>query len=268
MLKAVKVPPDADPIVTWAEITEGIVKPTACQAFRALWFEMRRRYKKGTDGKFIGGTRITLIADEFNFLANLPGLRKIWLELVREARKVGISLILIVQNNDVTSLNIEGQGGIRENLVQISFGSAAEDVIMANISLAGDDKVLRDYWLSKLREYRLKTYKVMVEDMVAELPAPGSWVKPGTAKVAKSTATVESGESKPDWTEQELLELHQAAKEAANQGLSKTKIITKVWKMSFSPGSKLWRRLETELGVIMMHPQQLQDVDEFTEDKP
>lgn len=268
MLKAIPVQDGSDPIVTWLEITEGVIpNPTACQVFRAIWFEMRRRYKKGADGKFLGGRRINLIADEFNAMANLPGLRNVWLEVVREARKVGIALILIVQQNDVTSLNIEGQGGIRENLTKVAFNSAADEVILNNVSLSGDNKHLREYWLAKYREYQLKNYRATVEFDWCELPYPGTWVKSVVTRMPQESleivdttqATREVSQGKLEYSREELEEFKASAVKAANEGETKAAIINKVWgfRKNWKDGLNLWRRIESELGTIVLLPQQV-----------
>jgi hypothetical protein len=230
---------------------------------------MRRRYKRGADGKFIGGNRINLIVDEFNSLANLPGLRKLWLELAREARKIGITLALIVQQNDVTSLNVEGQGSIRDNFTAIYFGRAADEKILENISLVGNDDNLRQFWLDKLKEYHLTPYRAMVERDWCMLPPPNSWVVTEPVdhsyyqaiydqREVTSQAPAQEAKTPVDFSQDELEEFYRLAVDAANQGMTKPRIINKVWGFSknFGLGQQIWRRIESEVGKIHLLPQQ------------
>jgi len=261
MLRVITVPQGHDGIVTWSEIEEGTISPTICQAFRALWFEMKRRLKLGDDGRFVSGEPINFICDEFNSLSDYPGLRDIWLDLVREARKVNIRLILIVQQNDVKSLGIEGQGAVRQSLCHIYVGTGAEERAIEIMGLLSND-AHRAYWQATLSTMLSQEHKCIVDKYYAELPKPNQWVtvSPVAPTVTNTlTVPVDTNEIVITSTSDIMLSqvLYKVAVEKANLGWSKGRIIREAWGVgkgdkAFKVGLKHWRKVENEYGPIKL----------------
>ena len=145
------------------------------QVLQALYVEMIRRYELVNDSGVLddngiyryhqeGSEKISVILDEFLAYARLPGVPFIFKGLVREARKVGISLLILVQGQQVQSLGIEGESDLRSSLVYVRCGDFA-------IKYADEIKGVS---LSEVAYRRLcgDEYPTMVEDWYAIRPKP------------------------------------------------------------------------------------------------
>lgn len=104
--------------------TAGEVSVTA--VISCVYDEMDRRYKLLDAGEDTGPF-VNVIWDET--LAALDEAGKIlvplMLKLLREARKIGIRLILLPQDDQVKSLHLDGQGAARANLSYVRLGKLA-----------------------------------------------------------------------------------------------------------------------------------------------
>lgn len=102
----------SEPMVDWADILGGqVVSVTGF--IKSLHAEMIQRYKSDRSNC----KPVNIILDEFNAYAKKDGVGDLIKELIREARKVKIRLILLCQGTEVKSLGIEGEGSLRQNLV-------------------------------------------------------------------------------------------------------------------------------------------------------
>lgn len=120
----VLVSPQGEPEIDFRDILAGYklnARVTCCQFLRSLLNEMDRRYQLTDQGTFVwrtdGSPRLEVVLDEFPAWGSLPGIDDCLSKLLREARKVGIRLYLIIQGAEVKSMGIEGQGSLREQLI-------------------------------------------------------------------------------------------------------------------------------------------------------
>lgn len=167
-------PAHIPPMYSWADCLTGNFRPNACEVLHALYWEMDRRYQHDADGQFLGGQPIIVALDEFLLFSTLPGVKELWSKLVREARKVAIRLILIVQGATVESLDIKGQGDLRQNLVYLRTGKFAKEYIheMVGRSRGTDEE---PYWQWVRARAKLEPYAVTIDERFGVAPAPGSW---------------------------------------------------------------------------------------------
>jgi ABC-type dipeptide/oligopeptide/nickel transport system ATPase subunit len=92
------------------------------QAFLTLHKEFERRFKIGE----AVGEPLTVFIDEFPAIsAARPDLTGYLTQWLRESAKAKIRLILLVQDANVETLGIKGEGPVRENLLKILLGSFA-----------------------------------------------------------------------------------------------------------------------------------------------
>jgi energy-coupling factor transporter ATP-binding protein EcfA2 len=117
---------ESDPPISYADLVAGeVLAPTAFQILRCLLEEMDRRYKS-TEG-FDSHEVHNWIIDETPAIAR--SLDKHFGELLApqlyEARKVGIRLWILTQNDNVQSLRIKGEGKMRDNFTYIYCGKQA-----------------------------------------------------------------------------------------------------------------------------------------------
>jgi energy-coupling factor transporter ATP-binding protein EcfA2 len=115
-----------DAPISYADLVAGEVPaPTAFQILRCLLEEMDRRYKS-TEG-FDSHEVHNWVIDETPAIAR--SLDKHFGELLApqlyEARKVGIRLWILTQNDNVQSLRIKGEGKMRDNFTYIYCGKQA-----------------------------------------------------------------------------------------------------------------------------------------------
>lgn len=173
---------DGDPTATaplyrWADI-EGLPSDapvSACEFMHALYWEMHRRYGLDGNGRFIGESEqeLVVILDEFLLYAKLPGMASIWKKLVREARKVRIRLVLLVQGDSVAALGIEGEGDIRESLRYIYLQDFARQHLERCYSRATTVEQIQYYTWAR---QEMKSHRpCMVEEELAILPQPGEF---------------------------------------------------------------------------------------------
>jgi energy-coupling factor transporter ATP-binding protein EcfA2 len=116
---------DEEPI-RYADLVEGkILAPSAFQILRCLLEELDRRYKS-TEG-FDSHEVHNWLIDETPAVAR--SLDKHFGDLLApqlyEARKVGIRLWIMTQNDNVQSLRIKGEGKMRDNFTYIYCGKQA-----------------------------------------------------------------------------------------------------------------------------------------------
>lgn len=125
-----------EPVIKFDLFLEAIAKAepnlpafsnaSVAQFLYSLHQEMVRRFdlrdKGSTDFE-----PINIILDEMLLLPAIEGFKEVFASLLREARKVDIRLICLVQGTEVKSLGIEGEGSIRDQLRFIRLGSFADE---------------------------------------------------------------------------------------------------------------------------------------------
>ena len=167
-------PTTVRPVYSWDEAISGDVKPNACEVLHSLYWEMDRRYQHDDAGQFIGGSPIVVALDEFLLYSQLPGVKSLWSKLVREARKVNIRLILMVQGATVKSLGIEGEGDLRQNLKYLRTGAFAIEYINQMVAQSrGTDT--EQYWQWAKQRSRIEPYCVTIDDEYGNAPKPGQY---------------------------------------------------------------------------------------------
>jgi energy-coupling factor transporter ATP-binding protein EcfA2 len=167
-------PTQQKPIYSWQDCLTGQYQPNACELLHALYWEMDRRYQHDDSGKFLGGEPIIVALDEFLLYSQLPGVKELWSKLVREARKVSIRLILMVQGASVESLDIKGQGDLRNNLRYIRMGVFAKEHIREQVGRSrGTDE--EPYWKWVTEQIKKDEYFVTVDNRYGIAPPPGTW---------------------------------------------------------------------------------------------
>ncbi|TFI51037.1 hypothetical protein BLD44_028590 [Mastigocladus laminosus UU774] len=126
-----------EPEIDVDHIISGERVPTVCQFIRSLHNEMQERFelvavdqrypeKKFYRWKVEKRPIITVILDELNSYAKLPGVMQCLKDILREGRKAGIRLVFLVQSAQVKQLGIEGESDLREQLSRIRLGMFAK----------------------------------------------------------------------------------------------------------------------------------------------
>ncbi len=162
--------------------------------FKIIHIEMKRRYKlreKGVeDYPFIN-----IIADEFNETIDelkqsksakddewfKPTFKQCFISILRQARKVNIRLIGLVQNAELEALDLKGLGSVRKCFKRIRLGEIAK-----TYSKRVNPEVYA--WC------HTQDYPILVEDTPAKLPIPINVIALESVKVSNDN----EGESNPD----------------------------------------------------------------------
>lgn len=93
---------------------------------KTLYAEMDRRFKLYSQG-VENYPIVNAILDEFNTsVAEVPEAMEVTKKMIREARKVRIRLILLLQDDSVKSLKIQGEGSIRKCFRYVRLGEFAQ----------------------------------------------------------------------------------------------------------------------------------------------
>lgn len=131
------------------------------EAIATIHKEMDRRYKLLQQGQPVGD-RYSFILDEYTtFAGTHPKCSKgEVLDLIREARKVGLRLILLVQSDLLKDFQWEGQGAARKSLRWCRLGDFAKEFASAS----KDDFLVQ--WANS------QAYPMFVEKSPAILPVP------------------------------------------------------------------------------------------------
>lgn len=98
-----------------------------CSVLKSLEEEMDRRYKLYEVGE-VNFDRLEVILDEFNtFIEANPGALECYLKLLREARKVGIRLLFLLQSDLAKDMKLEGRTSARKCLKWLRLGEFAQN---------------------------------------------------------------------------------------------------------------------------------------------
>jgi hypothetical protein len=187
---------------------QGVSTLSTVSIVRSIHQEMRRRYQERTKGKKFEVVNIVL--DELvSALDDVPDLSKDLIQIWREARKVGLRTICLIQENGVEGLKLKGRSGVRKSLKFARFGEFAEDYA----------KTLKD---ERILDF-LKTHPYSV--MVGDLPAQVGTItnrKPPLIGQSSLTSGSTSESLPPTTTSQDvsLLEAAGSTEEVALPGLA------------------------------------------------
>lgn len=169
--------------VSFQEILTG-AEPTYAQLMQSLIQEMTYRYRLRQNGELSIGDnieqgelpRINVILDEYNAVARIKGFKECLAPLLREARKVGIRLFLLIQSDQVKSLGIEGEGDIRLNLSYVRMANSAKNYLRGKVLGMRQNHPDLNEWNELFSELSQSKRPCMVEDKPALVPdlSPGS----------------------------------------------------------------------------------------------
>lgn len=287
---------DLEPDVAFRDILSGKVNPTVCQFIRSLLYEMNRRYqlvdpetgKPDPDGIYVSdyedSQEINIILDEFNAYSKLPGVDICLKMLIREARKVGIRLVLLLQGAEVKALGISGEGSLRESLTFVRVMNFAL-AHARKVRNAQKDETMKSYWAEVVRRMESEERPVMVEDDYAVMPGIGEYVDSKLIETDPVYSPVASVELDPEPTRDPVKAfdtlpnfqnsvvvnntaigstsfderynsrkaLFLTAKNCVELGMKRSKVIKDVWGYKserYSLGCQLWRDLIDEFGAI------------------
>lgn len=137
--------------------------PTIAEVVLAVYLEMTRRFELYSQGitKF---DPVNVVIDESrSVLMKALGVAGLILDILAEARKVGIRLFMLTQSDRVKALKFEGQGDMRECLTYLRLGdfakSQAQELFEAGLVTEESLKWLRG-----------QSRPCMVDDELAEIP--------------------------------------------------------------------------------------------------
>lgn len=187
--------------------------------FKIIHIEMKRRYKlreKGVENYPF----INIIADEFNETIDelkqsksakddewfKPTFKQCFISILRQARKVGIRLIGLVQNAELEALDLKGLGSVRKCFKRIRLGEIAK-----TYSKRVNPEVYA--WC------HTQDYPILVEDTPAKLPIPINVMALESVKVSNDNESDEADNSNSDKDDisQDNLEDNQEEKSEDNQ---------------------------------------------------
>ncbi len=158
---------------------------------------MNTRYELRGNGK-TNFEPLLVILDEFP--ACVANLGKKFTEsimlLVREARKVGIKLIILAQGSEVKTLGIEGQGAIRECFAMVTLGKFA---VNAAKSLK-DEQIIEFINNAK--------YPAMLDDLPCDLPNIDN-LKLNLLPMPSDYNPIQLSQSEPIFDNEELSPIYQ-----------------------------------------------------------
>jgi len=155
-------------IIGEVEVDSPDESTTVMQFLNWLTREMDRRYQLDSLGKRVSGEALNIIFDEIPSYSGLPGYKDCMRVLIREARKVNIRLILMLQGKEVVAFGFQGEGQLRENLTQILVGKFALKEAAMNARTAKGSEVDRWERIYELLEGCERP--ALVEDEPAAIP--------------------------------------------------------------------------------------------------
>ena len=152
--------------IPFDDLVSGKEDCSYTEAIATIHQEMDRRYKLLKKGVPVGD-RYTFILDEYTTFAGIHSKcsGSEVLSLIREARKVGLRLILIVQSDLLKDFKWEGQGAARKSLRWCRLGEFA-----ATYASSLNDENLKSWVASQ-------DYPILVDKVPAVLPVPLSQMK-------------------------------------------------------------------------------------------
>jgi predicted RNA-binding Zn-ribbon protein involved in translation (DUF1610 family)/energy-coupling factor transporter ATP-binding protein EcfA2 len=186
---------------SFAEILTGQINATVGEFMGALFKEMDRRYTLTPTQERVGDNEepITVILDEFNMYANMENLPPITSKLLREARKVGIRIIVLAQGTEVEALGCKGQGQIRESFTYILVKNKAKEY--ADLAVKKAYKSPYENYARNVKTFIENTpFSCFVEDQPALIPDLTGWKKqqPPLAKLAGFGVQQKTSVCEPD----------------------------------------------------------------------
>ncbi len=163
--------------------------------FKIIHLEMKRRYKLREKG-IENYPFINIIADEFNETIDelkqskstkdnewfKPTFKQCFISILRQARKVNIRLIGLVQNAELEGLDLKNLGSVRKCFKRVRLGEIAK-----TYSKKVDPEVYN--WC------HTQKYPILVEDTPAKLPIPINMMALESVKVGDNSDDNETQET-------------------------------------------------------------------------
>lgn len=141
---------------------DGTYKVSVATVIKTIFAEMDERYQLKLKG--IKRPTYNIVLDEYLATASVFTEAVNYLKLLlREARKVGLRLILLLQGDEVKALKIEGEGSLRKCLKYVRLGEVATEYA----GTLGGSELEKNPLLAFLSE---QEYPVMVERKPAVTP--------------------------------------------------------------------------------------------------
>ncbi|MBD1864267.1 MULTISPECIES: hypothetical protein [Trichocoleus] len=141
---------------------DGTYKVSVATVIKTIFAEMDERYQLKLKG--IKRPTYNIVLDEYLATASVFTEAVNYLKLLlREARKVGLRLILLLQGDEVKALKIEGEGSLRKCLKYVRLGEVATEYA----GTLGGSEPEKNPLLAFLSE---QEYPVMVERKPAVTP--------------------------------------------------------------------------------------------------
>lgn len=247
---------DQEQEIDFRDIMSGRVKPSVCQFIRSLYNEMTRRYelvdpetgRPTSDGvyRFVyeGSEILNIILDEFNAYAKFPGISELFKALIREARKVGLRLIVLAQGSEVQALGIEGEGSLRESLTYIwLFPFVLEEA--KRLANASKDDSEKDKWQYIIALLKNEKYPILVEDTFAYSPVDEQFLNrssntPKTNSSNYPELVLETPLDRPNETPRVSNPLGSVSQSVSQQNLVNINTVDVVREMSLDVKKGLW----------------------------
>ncbi|NEQ37012.1 MAG: hypothetical protein F6K40_12305 [Okeania sp. SIO3I5] len=171
--------------------------------FKIIHIEMKRRYKLREKG-IENYPFINIIADEFNETIDelkqskstkddewfKPTFKQCFISILRQARKVGIRLIGLVQNAELEALDLKGLGSVRKCFKRVRLGEIAK-----TYSKKINPEVYS--WC------HTQNYPILVEDTPAKLPIPINMMVLESVKVGDDSEDNETQETNNNYNDNE-----------------------------------------------------------------
>lgn len=151
------------------------------QLMMAAVAEMARRYQLMAIGQYSPKNpdtpNVSLIMDEYNAYAKLPGMPDCLWAILQEARKVGIRLFLIVHAKEVAALGVEGKGSIRECLSFIRLKKAALDHCRLQLNSQVNNSPMQKQWYEVYQTLSSQERPAMIDETPAIVPNLKDWLE-------------------------------------------------------------------------------------------
>jgi hypothetical protein len=167
---------EKEPLISFQELLSGKHNPSCLGVIKTIHKEMTDRYQLDDYDNPQFSFPITLILDEYNSWAKKKGLNDYMGELLREARKVNIRIIILCHQFNVKPLGFEGEGDIRKSINQIRLNSHATEEAKVRLNNAKFNSHNYLYWETINQELIKSKRPCLIDDILAEIPDLSNWL--------------------------------------------------------------------------------------------
>jgi len=184
------------------DVLNGNKPVTVLEFLELVHAEMRYRYNLDN---YKDTEHLNIVLDEFNSYSSKKGVKDLFKELIREARKVNIRLIILCQGSEVKALGIEGEGSLRENLTRIRLKTFALVYAKTQFNKYKEHSEDKVYWGKVINGLNNTNWSGLVEDNYAVIPNLSNWSNNNTDQVIydsiSATTTATTYTDKPLYNE-------------------------------------------------------------------